>query len=243
MVYKEKTMSNRYGPRIVTDGLSCYLDAADLNSYPGSGSTWYDLSGNDRHYAIDTANTTYNSDGYFDVGYKDTGFNFTGPASNTWDFGTDIQHTIFCLMDITGHTPSTFFSWGATPNTGTDGRAIFTHWPYGSLLIYDTGGCCSSSQRLYNNTDANALRVDGFYMGTWRLRTSTTPRKQFFKNGSSLINSGTSTTTTVTWDLTNNAGIALKWIGKIANFIVYNRALTDAEILQNHNALKGRFGL
>ena len=237
-------MSNRYGPRIVTDGLACYLDAADRNSYPGSGGTWYDLSGNDRHYTIDTANTTHNSAGYFDVGYQSAGFNFTGPASNTWGFGTDIQHTIFCLMDITGNYAGTFFYWGATPNTGTDTRAIYTHWPWGtSALYYDTGGCCSGSQRLSNTTERAALVADGFHMGTWRLRTSTTPRKQFFKNGASLINSGTNTTTTMTWDVTNNAGICNKWAGKIANFIVYNRALTDAEILQNHNALKGRFGL
>jgi hypothetical protein len=34
------------GPRIVTDGLVLSLDAADRNSYPGSGTTWFDLSGN-----------------------------------------------------------------------------------------------------------------------------------------------------------------------------------------------------
>ena len=39
-------MSNNYGPKIVTDGLVLCLDAADQNSYPGSGNTWYDLSGN-----------------------------------------------------------------------------------------------------------------------------------------------------------------------------------------------------
>lgn len=35
-----------YGPKIVTDGLALALDAADLNSYIGSGTTWKDLSGN-----------------------------------------------------------------------------------------------------------------------------------------------------------------------------------------------------
>ena len=34
------------GPRVVTDGLVLALDAADKNSYPGSGTTWNDISGN-----------------------------------------------------------------------------------------------------------------------------------------------------------------------------------------------------
>ena len=38
-------MAQEYGPKIVTDGLVLSLDAADKNSYPGSGTTWYDLSG------------------------------------------------------------------------------------------------------------------------------------------------------------------------------------------------------
>ena len=42
-------MSNLYGPRIVTDGLVLHLDAGNRKSYPGSGSTWYDLSGQDNH--------------------------------------------------------------------------------------------------------------------------------------------------------------------------------------------------
>ena len=39
-------MGLHHSPRIVTDGLILCLDAADKNSYPGSGNTWYDLSGN-----------------------------------------------------------------------------------------------------------------------------------------------------------------------------------------------------
>ena len=34
------------GPHIATDGLVLYLDAANIKSYPGSGTTWSDLSGN-----------------------------------------------------------------------------------------------------------------------------------------------------------------------------------------------------
>ena len=50
------------GPDIVTDGLKVCLDAADLNSYPGSGTTWYDLSGNGYNGTM-TNGPTFDSDG------------------------------------------------------------------------------------------------------------------------------------------------------------------------------------
>ena len=37
-----------FSPRIVTSGLTLALDAADKNSYPGTGTTWRDLSENNR---------------------------------------------------------------------------------------------------------------------------------------------------------------------------------------------------
>ena len=42
-------MATNYNPSIVTDGLQLCFDAANPKSYPGSGTTWYDLSGNDKH--------------------------------------------------------------------------------------------------------------------------------------------------------------------------------------------------
>lgn len=45
---------------IIQDGLMLYLDAADKNSYPGSGTSWYDLSGNAYNGTL-YGGTTYNS--------------------------------------------------------------------------------------------------------------------------------------------------------------------------------------
>jgi hypothetical protein len=39
---------------IIKDGLQLYLDAGNTSSYPGSGNTWYDLSGNNRHFTLNT---------------------------------------------------------------------------------------------------------------------------------------------------------------------------------------------
>ena len=48
-------MAQQYGPKIVTDGLVLSLDAADKNSYIGSGTTWTDLSGNGNDGTLSSA--------------------------------------------------------------------------------------------------------------------------------------------------------------------------------------------
>ena len=50
---------------IVKDGLVLHLDAYDKESYSGSGSTWYDRSGNGFNFTMDGSGMTYNSAGYF----------------------------------------------------------------------------------------------------------------------------------------------------------------------------------
>jgi hypothetical protein len=56
-------MAFNNGPRLVTTGLSLMLDAADKNSYPGSGTTWNDTSGNN-NTGIITGSFTYSSSYY-----------------------------------------------------------------------------------------------------------------------------------------------------------------------------------
>ena len=40
-------MATSYSPKIITDGLALALDAGDVKSYPGTGTTWKDRSGSD----------------------------------------------------------------------------------------------------------------------------------------------------------------------------------------------------
>jgi hypothetical protein len=55
------------GPDVVTDGLVLCLDAANPKSYPGSGTAWNDLSGNNFDFTIDDTGLTHNSGGWFDM--------------------------------------------------------------------------------------------------------------------------------------------------------------------------------
>ena len=73
-----------YNPKIVTDGLVLCLDAANPKSYPGSGTTWYDLSGNGNHGTLING-PTYNSDNKGSIVFDgiDDYVSFTNPLNQS----------------------------------------------------------------------------------------------------------------------------------------------------------------
>ena len=230
-------MAIAYNTNIVKNGLVLCLDAGNTKSYPGSGSTWYDISGNGRNYSIGS-NISWNSNGYFTL----TGGVFTGPASNSFGFSSTNEHTVMAFAQSTSAATNVFFNWQATPNTGSDTRAIYSHLYYSNgFTYYDVSGCCGSTQRISYTNDADLTA--GVRHLTWRTRTTATPNRQFFKNTVSQMDSGSESTATVTWNLTNAAIIGSSWLGDLYFFMAYNRALTDDEIAQNFEASRGRFGI
>jgi hypothetical protein len=230
-------MGVNYNPKIVTDGLVLALDADNPKSYPGSGSTWFDISGNGRNYSIGSG-ISWNSTGYFSV----AGGTFTGPASNLFNFGSTNNHTIEVYARTTQTTYNDFFRWRASPSVGVDTRAIQTHLYYSNgRTYYDISGCCATNQRIDYPNDASL--TTGIRHLVWRTRTNQTPNRQFFKNLVSQVDSGVNSTATVTWNRTDAATIGNGWRGNLYTFYVYNRALSDNELKQNFNALRGRYGI
>ena len=225
--------------RIVTDNLVLHLDAGDLASYPGSGNTWYDISGNGRNYTFG-AGITWNSAGYFDC--AGSGGIFTGPASSTFGFNTSAENYVEAFVQVYGATGNVFFDWRAAPSGGGDTRAIFSHLYYSNgNTYYDVAGCCAVSQRISytNDTDFTA----GIRHVSYRTRVNTTPNREIFKNTVSQVDSGANSTNTVTWNDATSATIGNNWYGRLYSFRAYSRPLTDTEMVQNYDAQKERFGL
>jgi len=109
------------GPDIITDGLVLALDAGSERSYPGTGTTWYDLSGNNFDFTIDGSGFSYNAGGWFDMA--------NGGITNT--------------ENITDSTACTFVFWIRT----TDTQSLF--WQANSTVYYL--GAYSSGNKFYNN--------------------------------------------------------------------------------------------
>lgn len=226
------------GPRIVTSGLVLALDAGDKNSYPGSGTTWYDLSGNGKNGTL--------TGGSFYSGDNGGIMNFDG-VNDTVSFGTG--NTFFPLSSFT--IDITFQSKGTVPTTGTSpGLFGFT---YGVGLQFSSTNMSfiiiSGSSTVYSLSTNDGVNYRD--NGNWyNLVCQATPTNTYIyvngvlKNSRSATWIGSTFWPTNTWNLgRDNNNSNYFFTGSIASYKMYNRALSADEIAQNYNAQKSRFGL
>jgi hypothetical protein len=216
-------MSLSHGPSVVTQGLVLALDAADRNSYPGSGTTWTDLSGNG--YTASMRNLTSSNwvliDGQRAFETNDTN-NQGFTVSNFVRPGTQRTYNIWLKSKSFSIGWQTWFDDG------------------GERILFGT-----STNTVYIYPDVNLtanLQINTWYNLTYTLSGTTAIG---YVNGVS-IGSGnyTSALTSGTgdlWILGDNGGEVTSCYCSCAS--VYNRALSAAEISQNFNALRGRFGI
>ena len=123
-------MSAYSGPEIANDGLVLALDAANPRSYPGSGTTWTDLSGNGNNGTLVNVPTYSNANGgsiVFD-GVDDY---VSGSIStiNSWSMclwylSTDITSQVV-FYPFSGTTSATGLGFGGTLNATTNNRWYF----------------------------------------------------------------------------------------------------------------------
>lgn len=212
-------MGISYNSSIVTSGLILCLDAANPKSYPGSGTTWFDLTGNTNGTLTNGA--TYNSanggvialDGvndYIDVPLNMTNQNYTimGAARYVVVGGRTFSGKLNnWLMGHWSASTQNYYAegWVSTAGAGT----ADTNWRFYAA----TGNYSGDSWALYVNGELNvgpnsggANGPNGFAIGSYAAVSE-------FSNS------------------------------HISNLLVYNRVLTATEIFQNYAAMRGRFGL
>ena len=226
-------MTIGYGPRIVTDGLVLALDAADRNSYPGSGTAWTDLSGRGNTGTL-TNGVGYSASNGGSLSFD--GSNDYVQISNNVSPGTgDFAISVWVYKT---ETVSNRYIWDFGSNGGTlsSGTSISQGFRYYNPTM-GAGGSLYTAGPVHNiNTWYNIVisRISG--------------TTYFYSNGS-LINSAADAGNIGGWGTTlyigrYGGGGGYEHQGSISNFLVYkNRALTATEITQNFQALRGRFGI
>jgi hypothetical protein len=234
-----------------TDGLVFLLDAGDRRSYPGYGNIWYDISGNNRHWYINTPQAPWVSAGassYFDLPGTNSisGFNntaFYGPACDTMDFGQ--EHYIEAVTYVNSAATNWFYHFSCTPkNYPYTSSRLACHFVYGgNSTYYDVHGCCDiNSRTVYPNSNRDF--VGAVRHAAWRTRTDQLPYRQIFRNGVSVVDSrGGGVADTAIWNRKDPAMIGIAWPGRVYYFAMYNRALTDTERMANFAVLQARYGL
>ena len=223
-------MSIGYGPRVVTDGLVLALDAGDTNSYPGSGTTWSDLSGQGNDGTLTNGPTYSNSNGgYIDFDGTDDTVNFEYDLRSNW--------TYECWVNKDAKGGFSFLGQGTT-SSGSGLHIVMSN----DKLRFGMYANDTDALGLYSNTSTG---VWYHYAFTYNHSTFL---KQIYRNGVQLT--GTPVQTQTAYIGTGTVRIGASYSsggtvadGKIASSKLYNRVLTASEIKQNFNATRGRFGI
>jgi len=230
--YKGKIDSGR----IVTDGLILYLDAANPKSYPGSGTRWTDLSGNENHGTLVNSPTYSTANGGIitlngSTQYIDCGNSSSLNVTSTFTLQVFLRTTF-------ANATNTIFS--------KDGVGVDTNGAY-NFYFSSTGGLNYESN---NNSPDMSSPTGLFASSRWTSLTLTfdsaaDTKCRMYVNGASVASGSpaapTSTSTNLLIGRRGGAGLVLQ--GDIGLASVYNRSLSADEVLQNFSAIRGRFGV
>jgi hypothetical protein len=228
--------------QIVTNGLVLALDAADRNSYVSGSATWTDLSGNGNNATLAATGTTAIS------------------ASFNSNFGGVIQFNTGSSAVLLRPVQDDFSlcCWFRTNQVAS--ASGFPQW-YGGMglvdcevanIVNDFGTSMGAGKILFgtgtpDTTITSSLTYNDniwHHMIATRVRSTGTITlyvdAQQVATGTGGVQSLTSSTNMRIGAIQVNSNF---FSGSIANVQVYNRALSAAEVAQNYNAQKSRFGL
>lgn len=228
--------NNLIWTRLTTANLFVNLDASNTASYPGTGTTWTDLQGNDNGTLVNGPTFNANNGGsivtdgvndFIRVG-RVTGTG-TSTQSMTYEFWINPADNDGNIMSMSSHNPQT--GWNMPPIVATGGRFRGRVWSNGYIYADNT-----------------------FTQGTWYQVVLTwnypSRTQSLYVNG--VLNDSQGGITYASSNVDNfiflgqanpgadNTGM---FGGRYGIFRIYNRALTANEILQNFNANRSRYGI
>lgn len=224
-------MAFHRGPKIVTDGLVMYLDAANPKSYPGTGTGWTDMVGSNNGTL--TNGPTFNS----------------GSAGSIEFDGVDDYVNCGNSLDTLSSNLLSVFSWFKCTST-TNEPLLFRTTNYSSgWNISVSNGILRTTLRPSvgnnNNIYSGTIATDTWYYGGFTCDGTTI--KQYL-NGINLSQTPVATTLNLNNSDTLLVGGNLIYgtysmQGSIQVAQIYSRALIASEVLQNYNATKSRYEL
>ena len=228
-------MAFSYSPKIVTDGLVLYLDAANTRSYVSGSTTWNDISRSGNNGTL-----------------------INGPTFNSGNGGSIVfdgvnDYVIVSDFSTYSGTQGTLCAW-VYPNSGNVNRYVIAAGELGQTGRSRAIGTLSGRWWLVGYGSSNQDWLTNFttvsnqwsyvtytWYGTTNIGVSVNGVFDYaVRTGLNPLSGTQLRVGAPSWTNLGTYGI---WNGKIPTSQVYNRALSESEIFQNYNATKTRFGL
>ncbi len=226
-------MALEHHPRIITSDLILYFDALNYRSYSGSGITVNGLVGGIGVTLVNGGGFGTTSTSYFILDGTNDNITFSLPTFGStltiemWSkiklfsggmiFGFNL-YDVWTTNGAMGFNTAASDQYGLT-STQVTNLSLQNQWKH---YVFEM-----RSDVAYTN---NKIYINGQNQSLSQVASSENATNRNFNNGHGRISS---------WRFDNNYNIPMD----LAQFKVYNRALTSAEIIQNYNATKKRYGL
>jgi hypothetical protein len=262
-------MSIYGGPDIITSNLVLHLDAGNISSYPGSGNIWYDISGFQQHFTL--FNILSSDINRFGINFAQSNSYARLRNSSILPLCSSAATIDICFRSLSnslvrnnnGSTYSRLLSISNTAGTGSDSTSTLgTNNDFGSFfcLARDSVASIETFGLWYKNNPGGFFTNPKILFNTTRFfniaivyyQISSTMYFLYYVNG--VLSGSTSSSATPFGSDASTITLCMNAYGSLLNlqepanvgystFRMYNRVLSSNEILQNYNALKGRFGL
>ena len=230
-------ISKKSGGALPTDGMRVYLDATNTDSYPGSGTTWTDLSGYGNNFQI--VNGAFKGGAGSMTGYMDFQGNH-GQAKNGGDISLsgDVSYVVVTrIKNSTGQWRTLTRSYNADHHVIVQSGA----WNIG---MYDNNGSGFIGTG-YSQQSLPGYASNSFMVMVWRWSNNDNPTYELHVNG---ISRGSISNSNARYNRgfgsiggyhsgNTNPSSGSQWWGDIRLFAAYARRLTTSEIAEIQNAM------
>jgi hypothetical protein len=238
-------MAFNFSPKIVTNGLVLYLDAANERSYNSFGTTWYDLSPSKNNGTL-VGNVPFNDEyNYMSLPSVSDYVNVSSNIKTTFNGAQNASLSCWVSSSIVNTLATSAFVFGfhQVGNYSGGNRFAFSYQNYNSspIMYFSVENITSTygykSYSIQGSWTNIAMTYDGSQSGNSKLAV--------YINSTLLtgITFAGSLPTTLSSTLDDfNIGYADEGNNTLVSTAqAYNRTLSQAEVLQNYNALKPRF--
>jgi hypothetical protein len=237
-----EAQKSKFANTIVQQGLVLNLDAGNNYSYAGAGTTWIDVSGNSNNGTLINS-PTYSSDNSGVLNWASVSSQYATVAMNSGLRVANITQEVWVFLNSTADQVFIGMQYGTGSNNS------FALWVSGGTFYFgvNTGGT------FYQSASSTPSTSTWYHL----VHTYNGTTQYLYINGVLATTYNSAASGNMTYDTSNtllaigadfngtgyNTGPTLFVNGKMPIVKIYNIALSAAQVLQNYNATKGRFGL
>ena len=233
-------VAKKSGGALPTDGMRVYLDATNTDSYPGSGTTWTDLSGYGNNFQI--VNGAFKGGAGSMTGYMDFQGNH-GQAKNGGDISLSGDVSYVCVTRIKNSTGQ----WRTLTRSYNADHHVIVQSGAWNIGMYDNNGAGFIGTG-YSQQSLPGYASNSFMVMVWRWSNNDNPTYELHVDG---ISRGSISNSNARYNRgfgsiggyhsgNTNPSSGSQWWGDIRLFAAYARRLTTSEIAEIQNAMSNQ---